>query len=304
MINYKDDDTFLGRWLSGNLTDKELKEFQKSDDFELLSKIAQKSTEFKSPVFNMNNVKLEIQKSIYNKKPKVLSLYYKIGIAASIALLCTIAGISYFSSLKTTITTHIGELRTVTLPDGSVAELNGKSLLTYKKKDWENNKRTLFLEGEGFFKVKKGSTFTVMSNEGRVSVVGTQFNVKTLPDFYAVECYEGKVQVKKDTTTLLLSSGKGFYYKYGNQHNLSVEHTYPNWKSKNYTYDKIPLSVVFRDLQNIYHITNLKPTTTDLALEFTGQLVTDDLYKALNIICKPMHLTYTLSKDNIIITPL
>lgn len=301
---YRDDNTFLGRWLNNDLTKEELKDFQDSEDYKTLSKIAERSTEFGIPTFDQNHVKTKIQQSIYHSKTKVISIYYKIAIAASIAILCSIVGMNYLNTSTTTFTSNLGESIAFTLPDGSIVELNGKSTITFVKKDWKNNKRKLHLQGEGLFKVKKGSKFTVESNEGNVSVLGTQFNVKTFNNFYAVECYEGKVEVEKNNNKTILSSGKGFQYKNRKQHNLILKNPNPNWKSKNYTYNKMPLSIVFNDLQNIYNIANLKLTKTDLSMEFTGKLVVDDLKKALDIICKPMNLKYAISKNSITITSL
>ena len=46
---------------------------------------------------------------------------------------------------------------------------------------WKNE-RSVNLDGEGFFKVAKGSKFDVETSAGTVSVVGTQFNVKNRKD--------------------------------------------------------------------------------------------------------------------------
>jgi len=61
--------------------------------------------------------------------------------------------------------------------------LNSKSTISFNKTDWKNN-RQLTLDGEAYFKVEKGSTFTVNTNNGSVTVLGTQFNVNSTRRFF------------------------------------------------------------------------------------------------------------------------
>ena len=89
------------------------------------------------------------------------------------------------------------------MPDGSSVNLNAGSELEYTSFNWKKN-RVLSLGGEAFFKVKKGKTFTVITKEGNVKVLGTQFKVKSREKLYEVTCFEGKVQVVIQKDTLVL----------------------------------------------------------------------------------------------------
>ena len=80
--------------------------------------------------------------------------------------------------------------------------LNSKSTITFNKHNWDTN-RTLELNGEAFFDVEKGNTFTVKTSQGNVSVLGTEFNVNASVDFFRVSCYEGKVKVSEMLTTVI-----------------------------------------------------------------------------------------------------
>jgi ferric-dicitrate binding protein FerR (iron transport regulator) len=55
--------------------------------------------------------------------------------------------------------------------------LNAASKLSFNEKKWADQ-RALTLEGEAFFKVQKGQTFSVNTTAGVITVLGTQFNVK------------------------------------------------------------------------------------------------------------------------------
>ncbi len=136
----------------------------------------------------------KITQKTSNKKVKKLIPNWMFAAAASIALL--FSTVYYLTGTNESFSTSFGEQLALVLPDGSEVLLNSKSTLSYKKSDWFDGKRTLELTGEGYFKVKKGSTFSVNSTNGNVSVLGTQFNVKTNPSYFEVLCYEGRVQVK------------------------------------------------------------------------------------------------------------
>jgi ferric-dicitrate binding protein FerR (iron transport regulator) len=70
----------------------------------------------------------------------------------------------------------------ITLPDGSVVWLNGKSRLTYPQ-TFAADKREVTLEGEGYFKVAKNAQipFLVKTGDISVRVTGTRFNLKSYP---------------------------------------------------------------------------------------------------------------------------
>lgn len=81
-----------------------------------------------------------------------------------------------------------GAQQTVTLPDGSVAELNSGSQLTYTRGFQslpfvQATTRTVTLHGEAFFEVARdGRPFVVETFNTKVEVLGTSFNVKARPD--------------------------------------------------------------------------------------------------------------------------
>ena len=63
--------------------------------------------------------------------------------------------------------------------------------------------------GEGFFSVQKGSRFKVVSQQGIVEVLGTQFNILSRKGTYEVACVEGKVKVhdSKKISGVILTAG-------------------------------------------------------------------------------------------------
>jgi transmembrane sensor len=295
------DDTFLARWLNNELTDEELLNFKKSTDYELFERISRKSQFFNPIDFNVaeNYALLQNKLQTIKSKTRVRKLYYQFtaGIAAVVALAF---GLFQFLNQETVYISNIGEKHTYTLPDSSTVEMNGKAIIRLVEKDWKNNHRNLKLQGESYFNVKKGSAFTVKTNRGTVTVVGTQFNVQVIKDFFSVECYEGKVNVKKDLSQTLLLPGKGIRFQKDKMESFSIINAKPNWKTANYKYDGIPLFVVLNDLQNVYKVT-IDTKNIDADQKFSGQLILNDLEKALLVICKPLQIEYQMQSKKVLL---
>ncbi len=99
-------------------------------------------------------------------------------------------------------TTGYGEIKTITLPDQSVAILNGNSTLRYPS-EWEADEtREVQLEGEAFFKVvhtQNHQKFLVRTSpELMVEVLGTEFVVKNRKSGSRVVLNRGKVKLHLD----------------------------------------------------------------------------------------------------------
>jgi transmembrane sensor len=98
----------------------------------------------------------------------------------------------------TTIISPRGQRTKVILPDQTNVWLNSESTLrypaTYNRKD-----REVHLEGEGFFEVSKDKQkpFFVQTEELRIKVYGTSFNLKAFPGEKNIEAtlIEGKMSV-------------------------------------------------------------------------------------------------------------
>ncbi len=294
------DDTFLARWLADELTDQELITFKASKEYAKYEKIAEKSKQFQIPTFNKEAIKANIQTTIQKKPSRIIPLFTRWAAAAAVILIAVLAGTFYWINSPTVFTSKTGEQLVFELPDGSSVKLNGAATVSFSKNDWKKNKRNLSLTGEAYFKVNKGSKFSVQTKQGTVSVLGTQFNVHTLKNYFAVECYEGKVSVVNKTLTTFLTPGKGIRFKDKDVENYTTNNTSPNWVNNNYSYNSIPLQVVLNDLKNVYNVT-IDLQKIDVNQEFSGKLITNDINKAIKVICTAMQLNYSINNTNIVI---
>ncbi|MFH0758090.1 MAG: FecR domain-containing protein, partial [Bacteroidota bacterium] len=90
------------------------------------------------------------------------------------------------------------------LPDGSAGWLNGGSYLSFPTR-FKGKNRNVRLSGEAYFRVKSSSRkpFIVITDEMRIKVYGTSFNVMAYPDEESIE-----VTLESGKVELLGSNGK------------------------------------------------------------------------------------------------
>ena len=131
----------------------------------------------------LTKIKLPARKISFSRK-----LFYAVGgIAASIILFFSILSITQFIRLKeiqspenyTSIYSPRGQRTSIILPDQSKVWLNSESLLKYPS-NYNQKTRNVIIDGEAFFEVTNNikKPFIVETNELKVKVYGTSFNVK------------------------------------------------------------------------------------------------------------------------------
>lgn len=300
MKNEHTDDTFLSRWLNNDLTNEELVSFKKTTEYNEYQKIIDATQNFNAPNFNKIEVLEKILQKTTDKKVRKLIPNWMYAAAASIVLL--LSTVYYLTGVNETFTTSFGEQLALVLPDGSEVLLNSKSSITYKKSDWFSGKRTLELKGEGYFKVQKGSTFSVNSENGSVHVLGTQFNVKTNPSYFEVLCYEGKVQVKNNSETAILTKGLSFRkIEKNNSEKGDFITTKPNWINGESSFINTPLHFVLAELEKQYQV-KIDSSTIDLNTLFTGTFTNKNLNLALQTICAPLSIQFTITDKKVVLS--
>ncbi len=293
-------DIYLAKWLSGELTDKELKSYVSENDIEVYIKIKNRLELFEAPKFDGKKLQKRIKNKINKKEVKVKKLSYKwFYVAASIGAI--IISTYLFTYLNpTTIKTKPGENRNITLLDGSEVKMNGKSVISYSIKSWKA-KRQIKLEGEAYFNVKNGKNFNVITENGIVSVVGTQFNINSQYNFFNVKCYEGKVRIVQNNDTLYLTKGMAYQYYNKKMDQWSFENETPNWLRDESTFNKVPLYIVIISLENQFDIKIIAETIEENHL-YSGSFNNDNLEIALKSVFLPMEIDYEIKNKTIFLS--
>ncbi len=286
------DDTFLARWLAGELREKELRDFEKSDDFSKYSQIVEAMETVEMPSFdveeNLQKTLEKLPKRVEQKRRRVIPLW-SYAAAASIAVIFFVY--SFLFSTTSYVAGYAEQMK-FDLPDGSKVTLNADSEVSFKKYGWEK-KRSLNLLGEAFFNVEKGNVFTVETNEGTVKVLGTQFIVSSRDNFYNVICYEGSVEVSiQDKPSIVLKKGEAYSIAGEMEQSYKVESETPDWLSHKSSFDTVPILQVVEELERQFNLKIFGKEYLKNA-NFTGSFQHDNLEKALQIVFVAMDISYT-----------
>ena len=294
-------ENYLAKWLTNDLSEEELAEFKRSEAYASYEKIVGTANSLEGPSFDMERALHDIQKSRTAQGPKVIRLHpakYIMRIAAAVTVLFA-ASYFYIASLNETVSTAYAEHTEVMLPDASEVLLNAGSKLSYSEKNWDQE-RKLSLEGEAFFKVAKGEKFTVITEDGSVSVLGTQFNVESRKGFFEVTCYEGLVSVSYQGTERKLPAGTSFMVLNGAIMPSEAPVTSaPSWVNNESAFKSMPLSYVFDEFQRQFNI-QVETNNIDLQQLFTGTFSNTNINLALQSISAPSQIKYTLEKNKVL----
>ena len=293
-----DKEYLIKKWLADELSDAELEEFKKLDDYDLNLKILENTKHFKASHFSSANSYNDFKKNLKNKNTPVLKLSsYKnfLRIAALLVISISVYFAFFFNNIST-IHTYASNKTTFELPDASSVVLNAHSTAVYSKNKWKN-KREVSLNGEAFFKVAKGSKFDVLTSGGTVSVVGTQFNVNNRDNYFEVKCFEGVVSVNSEGNSQILTEGNTFRIINGVVTIDSTSNIQPEWILNKSSFKSVPLYVVIDEFERQYGI-SINAQQIDTKRLITGGFVHNNLEVALKSITIPFDLSYKQDQSN------
>ncbi len=286
----------LAKWLASEMTETERLAFEETPDFATYLRIAKFSSELETPTFNEESM---LQNITSRPKQKVVKM--KINWATRIAavLIVSLGSLSvwYFTSI--TEIAKAGEEITFQLPDNSEVILNSGSEINYKKWNW-NQHRALELKGEAYFKVAKGKVFDVSTSLGKVTVVGTQFNVKSRGSRMEVDCYEGKVRVQNNNQVVYIHKGERVLFENDKQSVTSFSDASSAWLNNEMAFESENLTAIAAEMERQYAV-EITIKNVSAQHQFTGTIPSNDLDVALEIICKTFHLKATKAKAKIIL---
>ncbi|TDD97950.1 FecR family protein [Flavobacterium cellulosilyticum] len=290
------------KWLNGELSSEEIEDLKQSEDSKTLEKIAHYASQLEAPKVDAQATFEAFKTKNQSKnKSKVRTLNVKAfyRMAAVFVVLLTSAYFIYFNT-STSFETQIAQTKTVLLPDHSEVILNATSKLSFNERKWDD-KRDLTLDGEAYFKVQKGKTFSVNTNSGIVKVLGTQFNVKERKNYFEVHCYEGLVSVTYSNKTIKLPPGKTFRVINGTIENVDdFNSKRPSWIEQESSFNRIPLDQVIAELERQYDL-NIKDDGVDTSKLFTGSFTNTNKDIALQAVTIPLQLSYRIQGKTVIL---
>lgn len=287
------------KWLNDDLTEAELKEFSKAEDYTALVAIIEKAKEFKKPEFNAEEALAEFNAM---KKPKGKVVKFSpvrrwVAVAASVILLFSLS-LLFFDTNKV-IKTDFAETVSVELPDNSEVIVNAGSRIEYSDKKWKKE-RKVSLTGEAFFKVTKGKTFDVETGLGTVTVIGTQFNIRQRNGLFEVYCYEGRVKVTIQDKEAFLIGGQYLALVNGELREVSTfRNTVPDWLNNESNFNNVPFNLVLEELERQFDV-EVRIQSDISQKNFTGGFSHTNLESALESVTFPLNLKYEIVNDNMV----
>lgn len=301
-------DEQLHKWVNGNLTEEELEVFKLRPEYDSLVELYKFTEGLSAPNFNEEEMLVQILKEEKIKpapeqgRRVFLSSWIKYGVAASVLLLA--AWLFWPQSSQVKYDLAAGERTEAALPDGSKFVLNAESILTYNKDIWKKS-RSLNLEGEAFFEVKKGAKFTVNTPQGLVGVLGTKFNVRARNNMLEVNCQSGKVVVTD-------KDGKVYGELIANDairvlENGTIESwqtspaTKASWVDGIFRFKNASLAVVLAELERQYGV-KVDAKNVDSNVQISTSFQKGNLELALKTILLPLGISYEkLNNKNIVL---
>jgi len=173
-----------------------------------------------------------------------------------------------------TISTAKGETYQLRLPDGSLVWLNAASSLTYAANLIESGKRSVKLEGEGYFEISKDKLhpFIVESKGQKLEVLGTHFNINAYSDELSVQTtlLEGSVKINNKTilkpNEQAINTGPAIKV-------IQVDGTvYTDWKDGIFTFRKEHLRTILAKISKWYDVDIQLQGRTDDQITFSGTI--------------------------------
>lgn len=291
----------IHKFLNSEMSSEEEELFKKSTEYQKHQKVIALFDDVTTIPFDKEKVLHNINKEKLVATKKVIPLYKKwlpLSIAASILILCSLFYTYATSSIS--YNTSVGESIQVSLPDDSSIWLNAKSKIAHNK-NWKES-RNIELDGEAYFEVAKGKTFTVNTSEGIVTVLGTKFNVKERNDYFEVHCFEGAVAVVYKNVKTVLKPNEFFTSKKAEKQHKPLNK--PNWMLKKSIFSNANFQEVVSDISIQYDVDfSLDKKLEKTQLKYTGSYnYSDDLKTVLEVFCQSLNLEYTINNTQVNLT--
>jgi len=212
----------------------------------------------------------------------------------------------------TTKTADPGKIISVMLPDSSEIWLNSGSSISFPQNLKHADIRTVKLNGEAFFKVKRDPAhpFVVKSQNIQTRVLGTSFNIRAWKGYKPeVTVLTGKVAVSRDSAggqsaaIHLLPNQKVVYEIKSTslvRENIDDAKASIDWRTGKMNFDRTPMEDVFQTISRKYAV----KVVTDQSFkncELTAKFDNVEISEVMKTIGLTFDIHYTINKQIIYI---
>lgn len=218
---------------------------------------------------------------------------YSIAAVAAVTLL----GIMIIPEKEIVVTSKMANAELVLLPAESKVMLSPESTISYKSKNW-SERRNVQLDGSAEFSVSKGVPFSVLTDNGSVEVLGTEFNVVSFEDVFQVRVTEGRVSATSKNHQKILTAGMAFYKnpKWEGEHAIDKD-----WSAKEiyFAFEERPLSDVLKAIQ-FFSGKSIENNGIDTTTSYTGSFDTSEgIEVSLETVLWPLGIEFNITTTSI-----
>ncbi len=234
--------------------------------------------------------------------------------AATVAMLIAMSGwlyniVSDSEPAFIVASNNTGIVQKVTLPDGTIINLNTCSRLTYPE-SFSGKSREVFLDGEAYFDVAhdKRHPFIVRAGELKIRVLGTKFNVNasTLIPQITATLIEGSIEAVTGKKNILMKPNQQLKYDTSSGRVSLTELTNASreirWTQNVWVLSDTPLLDICQRLEQQFNIKIIIMNDELIGKSFTGEFYTNE---SLESILKTMQIStpfeYEYKGKNIIL---
>ncbi|WP_017444429.1 FecR family protein [Gayadomonas joobiniege] len=212
-----------------------------------------------------HNKKLKLSDSQNRPARKQLKVWQWSSVAACFGVILVSLFLSFFSAPDATqkiYRTQVGQIKSFVLSDGSVVTLGGNSLFISQ---FSADKRYTRLDvGEAYFDIVANSErpFVVETGRTKVTVLGTEFEIKHQQSQVELNVAEGSVQItdqqaiyqgRTQNQALIAGQGIVFTEQQGLGEIKAINmHEIANWRDKRFDFEDRPLSQIVARLNSYY----------------------------------------------------
>lgn len=158
------------------------------------------------------------------------------------------------------VSTRPGETTQIVLSDNTQVTLNGGSTIVYPS-SFNDECRQIYFSGEGYFDVQADirHPFDIITNEARIKVHGTRFNLKSYSDdnILSVGLDEGSVQFSGNSGVVVdMVPGDNLSYdkETGTLQKEFSQESSGLWRKGQYYFKNVTLHDIARDVERLFGV--------------------------------------------------
>lgn len=238
--------------------------------------------------------------------------WYKFAAAATILVVLSVGYYFIFNRNNYVVINTENNVKTgVTLPDGTLVNMNAATTIRYHKNNFTVDRKLELLKGEIFIHITKHGAPQFIVDMGKVDAkdIGTSFNVLRNDEKVEIIIADGSVALRhlNSNQQVLLKKGQLGFYNVKTEQLKSANNTninYKAWIDKKFIFNEMPFEEVTGELEKVYQTTITINGDKLKHRKLTARLHYQSLDSAMAVISASMQCKVTKDKNTYVLSDL